>query len=125
MPNQGSPLVELARAFDTFVLYARQWVPCIADAEDAVQEALIAYMKVDPSRIESPKAYFFTCVRHTAAGFARRRARERPPVQGGEIPEPNFESSLEQEELRRAVEVSLAELPIEQREILVLKVWES
>src|SRR5262245_34082979 len=106
------------------LLFARQWLPDRNDAEDALQEAFIRFWKTRDSA-HDPAAYLFACVRNCAREAVRgelRRSRRDETVARHEG-EPLFECPLERDERRAAVESALQDLPEEQREVLVLKIW--
>ena len=107
------------------VLFARQWVPSHADAEDVVQEAFVRFWRSRP-KADDPTAYLFACVRSHALDWRRgqsRRARREAAAARPERTEPLFAPRLEQDERRAALEAAVATLPAEQREVLVLKIW--
>jgi RNA polymerase sigma-70 factor (ECF subfamily) len=114
-------LAEHGRAL---LLLARQWVPCQADAEDVVQEALVRCWR-SRERVEEPVAYLFACVRHGALDWqrGRRRQLQREEIAARAEVEPLFESAVEQDERRAAIEAALRGLPAEQAEVLVLRIW--
>jgi RNA polymerase sigma-70 factor (ECF subfamily) len=102
------------------VLYARQWcdVP-----EDVVQEALLELMR--QKRLpERPVAWLYRVVRNRALSESRsaqrRQRRESAVAHRGE---PWFVPALEQS--LDAVEAtrSLEQLPLEQRETIVARLW--
>jgi RNA polymerase sigma-70 factor (ECF subfamily) len=109
------------------LLFARQWVPGPADAEDVVQEAFVRFWR-SRDQAADPAAYLYTCTKRCALewlrGRRRRRRREeavaRPEVATGE---PLFATALEQDERRAAVETALRRLPDSQHEVLILRVW--
>jgi RNA polymerase sigma factor (sigma-70 family) len=106
------------------LLFARQWTPCIADAEDAVQEAFVRFWR-SRHRVADPAAYLYACVKHCAVEFHRtraRRSRREEATARGEA-EALFAGSLEQDERRIAVETALVNLPEKQREVLVMRIW--
>ncbi|MEX2214411.1 MAG: sigma-70 family RNA polymerase sigma factor [Phycisphaeraceae bacterium] len=112
------------------VLLARQRGLPAADAEDVVQEAFInLWKKADEgSPVRDHAAYLFACVRHGALdcvrGQSRRRQRETSAAQdSAETIDLLFENNAEQEELAARVQVLLHDLPDEQREVVVMKVW--
>jgi RNA polymerase sigma-70 factor (ECF subfamily) len=108
------------------VLFARQWVPGRADAEDVVQEAFLRFWR-SRQRAADPAAYLFACVKSCGLEWLRgesRRSRREETVAREERTEPSLlVSPIEQEERRAAVEAALKQLPAEQREVVVLKVW--
>jgi RNA polymerase sigma-70 factor (ECF subfamily) len=108
------------------VLFARQWVPGRADAEDVVQEAFLRFWR-SRQRAEDPAAYLFACVKHCASEWLRgesRRSRREEVAAREERTDPTLlVGPVEQEERRAAVEAAIGQLPPEQREVVVLKIW--
>jgi RNA polymerase sigma-70 factor (ECF subfamily) len=106
------------------VLLARQIVADRAEAEDVVQEAFIRFWRSRAS-VADPVAYLFACVKHCALDWQRSRRRQGRRDQQAARPEmqPMFIGSVEQHERRAAIEDALRELPAEQAEVLVLKIW--
>jgi RNA polymerase sigma-70 factor, ECF subfamily len=112
----------LARHGPALVLFARQWTPCAAEAEDAVQDGFIRFWQA--RRRARGVGYLYACVRAAAvdlarAGQARRRRIESVAPHDSVI----STFSPEQDELAAAVESSLAQLSAEQREVVVMKIW--
>jgi len=105
-------------------LYARQWVPSRADAEDVVQEAFVSFWK-SRQRASDPAAYLYACVRHRALDWRRGRRRQSQREEAAARPEaePLFAGPLEQEERRAAITAALRGLPEGQRQVLVMKIW--
>jgi RNA polymerase sigma-70 factor (ECF subfamily) len=105
------------------LLFARRWTHCRADAEDIVQEAFVRFWRRQHS-IEN-RALLYATVRSTALDRLRsdqRRARREAAVarDGAEHFEPQFATANEgQQMLAAAVE----RLPVEQREVVILKIW--
>src|SRR5215472_3891108 len=56
------------------LLFARQWVPGRADAEDVVQEAFVHFWR-SRHRVLDPLAYLYASVRHCALDWLRGRQR--------------------------------------------------
>ncbi|HTK74334.1 MAG TPA: sigma-70 family RNA polymerase sigma factor [Gemmataceae bacterium] len=108
------------------VLFARQWVPGRADAEDVVQEAFLRFWR-SRHRAADPAAYLFACVRRCALEWLRgqsRRSRRELASAREEHSDPSLlVGPIEQEERRVAIEAAMGQLPAEQREVVVLKIW--
>lgn len=105
------------------LLFARQWVGSLADAEDVVQEAFVRFWRRDLS-IKN-RALLYSAVRSAALDLIRRdsrRARREVAALGDaeQTVQPQFEQLDDsQRELVQAVD----RLPREQREVLVMKIW--
>ena len=110
-------------------LVARQYVRCAGDVDDVVQEGLVRFWKYARDYAVDTKAYLATCVKNAALDFlrARQKRREQEHVaqasESGWETSPLFEWSLELEESRAALEEALTQLPVEQREVVVLRIW--
>lgn len=105
------------------VLFARQWTRSRADAEDIVQDAFVRFW-----RKQHPignRALLFATVRSIGLDLlrsdsrrARREAEACRDLDG--TAEPVFEF---QDEGQRVLAAAVKELPNEQREVVVMKVW--
>jgi RNA polymerase sigma-70 factor (ECF subfamily) len=102
-----------------------------ADAEDVVAEVLIGLVGRKGRPIRDLQAFLTTSVRRRAISVLRERKREHPMENlppGGTGFKPvllcNAEADPEQAALARDLERAMAELSVEQREVLVLKVYE-
>ena len=106
-----------------FLLFARQQVGTHAEAEDVLQEAMVqVWSKRDQfARIEP--GLFFTHIRRMAINRARSEQRRQKREQAYALEnQPAWfvpDSGGEAAELEQA----LGQLPLEQREILVLRIW--
>ena len=105
------------------LLFARRWTNCRADAEDIVQEAFVRFWRRQHS-IEN-RALLYATVRSTALDRLRsdqRRARREAVAahDSAETFEPPFFAMDEGQQLLAA---AVERLPNEQREVLVLKIW--
>jgi RNA polymerase sigma-70 factor (ECF subfamily) len=109
------------------LLCARSWTRSYADAEDVVQEAFVRFWKHQRNLPGEPMALLVTSVRRAALDLGRREGRrvtrEERAADGADLPVVYFESSLEDDERRAAIEGALQRIPPEQREVLVLKIW--
>jgi len=107
---------------DRLVLYAQNWLPK-ESAQDVVQGAFARLMmqKVAP---EDVPAWLFRTVRNGAITRLRRRAswRRRRAQLSAEQP-PWFESRPEDLIDARMAQEVLLTLPVEQREVVLLRVW--
>jgi RNA polymerase sigma-70 factor, ECF subfamily len=110
------------------ILFARQWVPSIADAEDVVQTAFVKFWRRQPDAQPEHYPLLYSAVRSTALDLLRgdhRRARREadPAVEVLREDQPFFDAGIEQREAAAYVEESMRRLPPEQREVLALRVW--
>jgi RNA polymerase sigma-70 factor, ECF subfamily len=105
------------------LLFARRWTNCRAEAEDIVQEAFVRFWRRQDS--VQNRALLYATVRSTALDrlrSAERRARRETAAALESEPhfEPQFTTADEgQQMLAAAVE----RLPNEQREVVILKIW--
>jgi len=111
------------------LLCARQWTRSLADAEDVVQEAFVRYWRHQRGLPGDPQALLLTSVRRAALDLARRRDRREARedlADGGLGDRDAFFEKLpgEGDERRLEIESALRRLPPEQREVLVLKIWQ-
>jgi RNA polymerase sigma-70 factor (ECF subfamily) len=117
----------LRRHGPALLLYARQWAPCRADAEEAVQEGFVRFWRAGRGGAPGALPLLYTCVKRSALDLVRRQtrrsAREAAAHAGAPDADPWFETSLERREREAAVEAGLRALPAEQREVLTLKMW--
>jgi RNA polymerase sigma factor (sigma-70 family) len=117
--------MELARVFDAhaaaLLLYARQWVDA-AEAEDVVQCVFLRLVAGGRVPAEEPRTWLFRCVRNEAVSAARsaRRRERRHRAVGGEawfVPRP--EDVID----AKTAEEALRTLPLQQREVVTLRIW--
>jgi RNA polymerase sigma-70 factor (ECF subfamily) len=105
------------------VLFARQWVHSAADAEDIVQEAFVKFWRRN-HKIDN-RALLYATVRSVALDLirrdSRRARREREAsAEVEQMVEPQFRT---EDESQRALALAIDRLPHEQREVLVMKIW--
>jgi RNA polymerase sigma-70 factor (ECF subfamily) len=114
-------------AIDALALLYDQFAPALfraacgllgsaADAEDVVHDVFVALSRgrVRLPEIADARAYLFVAIRRAVA---RRSARRRPGPLPDDVPD-----SREPTERDDRLEQALARLPIEQREVVVLKI---
>ena len=105
------------------LLFARQWTRSAADAEDIVQEAFVKFWRRNHNI--NNRALLYATVRSIALDFIRRdkrRARREATVfaEADPVIEPEFEW---EDETQSALGAAVGCLPHDQREVLVLKIW--
>jgi RNA polymerase sigma-70 factor (ECF subfamily) len=108
------------------VLYARQWLPERADAEDAVQAGFVKFWKnkTEPSEQDVPLLY--SAVRCAALDMIKMRKRRavREVVAMENTKDCWWDAStIEEKERAEMMQRALQALPAEQREVVTLRVW--
>ena len=106
------------------IFFARQWVPCHADAEDVFHTAFLRFWQ-NRKGVRDPLAFLYTCVRRTALNWIRERNRRQNHEQQTQ-PQPLFATStsqLAEIETNTKIQQALSQLPVEQREVVVMRVW--
>ena len=115
---------QLARLLDehggALVLYARQWC---SSAEDVVQDALVQLVRQErtPERIV---AWLYRVVRNGAISAARAEQRRRHHETDAASRETPWFTMSDGDRLdAEAAQAALAQLPLEQRETIVARLW--
>ncbi len=88
-------------------------------AEDVLHQVFLNVLRGRANAAGEPAPYLFRAVRNTALNHIRGQAREVELADGGvwlESPDGSKETSM-------ALQSALKQLPDEQREIVVLKIW--
>jgi RNA polymerase sigma-70 factor (ECF subfamily) len=102
------------------ILYGRALGLSHAEAEDVLQETFVALMEKSSTPLQ-PDRYCLRSFRNRALNYRRslwRRLMRELESRSW------FEESPGESETERAAMRCLAELPVEQREVIVLKVWQ-
>ena len=105
------------------VLFARQWTRSAADAEDIVQEAFVKFWRRHHD--VANRGLLYATVRSIALDFIRRDSRRarREATALSDVDstvQPAFDI---EDDSQRALVSALDLLPQEQREVLVMKIW--
>lgn len=110
----------LAENAGRFLLFARQQTRSLHDAEDVLQEALVESWTRAQGRPES--ALVFSTIRRRAIDLGRSTDR-RVHRENHQQSQPLFSTPFEDRETTAMVELELCRLPLEQREVITLKIW--
>lgn len=96
------------------------------DAEDSVQAALMTVVArpIPLATVERPWHYLLKMVRNESLILLRKKRRWIFGLGLGDLLANQPCDSVEQEDIHRAVWLALRTLPIEQRQVVVLKIWE-
>jgi len=112
------------------LLYARQWANCHADAEEILQDGMIRFWKAWKKRadkITAPIPYLYTTIKRTALdrirSTKRRQQREEHSADIIYNNTPPFMDNYENQEQQTIIKKTIQKLPIEQREVLIMKIW--
>ncbi len=109
------------------LLCARQWTRSLADAEDVVQEAFVRFWRHQRGLGGEPMALLLTSVRRAACDLGRRETRRVLREEWAEADPAGQESFFvpwpDNDDRRAAIEAAVRLLPLEQREVLALKIW--
>ncbi len=111
------------------LLFARQYVPNVQDAEGVMHDAILRLWRKEMGNIEDNelKKLLYVCVRNAALDFLRSETRRKKREQTywnekvGSVS--MFQSNLERDEMRKELEKAMAELPEEQKMVLTMKIW--
>lgn len=99
-------------------LYARQWA---GSADDLVQDAFVALARQNPPPMQ-PLPWLYQVVRIGATAAARSAARRRRRENVASVPEAWFTSVDDRLDAADAAR-ALAEVPLENREVIVARLW--
>jgi RNA polymerase sigma-70 factor, ECF subfamily len=122
--GDAQALEELYDAYATALYrHALAIVGCASDAEDVLQEVFLKLVRRRGGPIQELRAYLFTAARHEAFSVLRRRQREARTTHLDTDALPAA-GCLHASAARTAVRDALQALPSEQREVVVLKIYE-
>ena len=107
------------------LLFARQWVASVADAEDVVQTAFVKFWRHRPEAGPEHYPLLYSAVRTCALDLLRTDSRRgrREQVVATDPEEPFFDGTIERNEHSELINAALHHLPESQREVLVLRIW--
>lgn len=107
-----------------FLLFARQQARFEADAQDLVQEAVVEASQRNGDG-PPPVALVFATIHRRAIDLARREDRRvgREVAALESVPEPWFDTSVEDRERTQLIQSAMSRLPDIYREVITLKVW--
>jgi RNA polymerase sigma-70 factor, ECF subfamily len=123
LPDYSLSQDEIRRLYDlhgaALMLYARAFAPDAAAAEDLVHAVFVKLLRVRPLITGTAPAYLYRAVKNAALNARRDHSREAPL--------PGQETWLTHRGGDRdsaiALQSALAELPIEQRESVIMRIW--
>ena len=101
------------------VAYARSFLPDAAAAEDAVHSVFLRLLRGDVAAPESELGYLYRAVKNAALNAKRNVSRETQ-IDSGERWFVHRNGNVEAE---LALQEALAELPEEQREVVMMRIW--
>ena len=107
------------KRYSALLLYARSWN--VNAAEDLVQDAFVKLVE-QPKRPENPMAWLCKTIRNTAVSRHRKTERHRKHETEAARLKPDWFVPNDTLPAKEAAE-KLAELPSNQREIVVLRIW--
>lgn len=108
------------------LLFARQWLPDRADAEDAVQSGFVKFWRNRPQPAAADVPLLFAAVRSAALDLIKSRSRrERRETRAAGDREAAWwdADGVVERERGAALQAALEQLPIEQREVVTLRIW--
>ena len=108
------------------LLFARQWLPDRADAEDAVQAGFVKFWRNRPRPTGADVPLLFAAVRSAALDLIKSRSRrQRREARAADERVAAWwdADGVAERERAAAVQAALAGLPLEQREVVSLRIW--
>ncbi|HEY2574240.1 MAG TPA: sigma-70 family RNA polymerase sigma factor [Verrucomicrobiaceae bacterium] len=108
------------------LLFARQWLPGRADAEDVVQAGFVKFWRNKPDATDADTPLLYAAVRCAALDLLKRNARRvrREDQAALETDDVWWDAdSIAGKEMAGDIQQALGRLPEAQREVIVLRVW--
>jgi RNA polymerase sigma-70 factor (ECF subfamily) len=125
LPPRSLTADEVRQLYDrhgrALLAYARSFVVDVAAAEDVLHQVFLQLVKGNTTVPDVPLAYLYRAVRNTALNS--RRNGQHAVAQDGLCQLPLFEHREGKQEEAIALHAALFELPEEQREIVILRIW--
>jgi len=101
------------------VAYACSFLPDVSAAEDAVHGVFLRLLRNEIETPQSPVSYIYRAVRNTALNVRRSSIRESPLAEN----QVHFTHQSGDHEAALGLQELLSELPEEQREAVVMRIW--
>lgn len=105
------------------VAYACTFVGRFPDAEDVVHKIFLRLLRGDTIVPDAPLAYLYRAVRNASLNARRNGAREAPHDDSVDARRECFSRNGGDRESALALEKALSELPEEQRETVIMRIW--
>jgi RNA polymerase sigma-70 factor (ECF subfamily) len=118
---------EIRQLYDQYgpalLAYACSFVSDVATGEDVLHQVFMRLLQGNTTVPEAPVAYLYRAVRNAALNARRTVKREVTLDLELDAPSSMFESRDSNREAALTLQAALLELPEEQREVVVLRVW--
>lgn len=118
---------QVRRLYDQYgpalLAYACSFLADVATGEDVVHQVFLRLLEGDTVVPDVPMAYLYRAVRNAALNARRNVRREVAEEFERDAGRGLFESRNGSREAALALQAALLELPEEQREVVVLRVW--
>lgn len=105
------------------VAYACTFVGRFPDAEDVVHKIFLRLLRGNTIAPDAPLAYLYRAVRNASLNARRNGAREAPHDDSVDARTECFSRRGGDRESALALEKALGELPEEQRETVIMRIW--
>jgi RNA polymerase sigma-70 factor (ECF subfamily) len=127
LPERTLNADEVKQLYDrhgpALLAYACSFVADAAVGEDVVHQVFLRLLQGDTVVPDAPVAYLYRAVRNAALNVRRNGRREAPQDLAAEERRNLFEHRRGNQEAALALHAALFDLPEEQREVVVLRIW--